>query len=550
MMEDPAADHISQLNSTYETAFEIHPYGNVTASNPYGFEIYGDSALMTVHRHAQANLSPMRGPVNAKILTSVLQEIEIETGNIVFNWNASDYFSPRDLIDRYDSRKESSHDIFHINSVDKDDEGNYILLFRYLQAVVCVSPDGDVLWILGGKRNSFLDLSDGAATRVTSQQFAKWQPGNIIHLVEDDAPDRRDGMTAVNEGLRIVLDPENITAALLDDDTNLTATSSHFREAPRPTSSGNSLVGSKHSRPYTESSASGGVSCEADVTDHSTDRHSSYHRKFKGPWLGRPKKRPDVAIRKSFTNTNVYVSWNGATDVRSWRLETAGEKAGETILDLQHRGHDSFNPLITVPRAGFETKIQTKTSSRYIRVVALDEAGITLGSSIIDTKTNIVVMVSHSTFHFSKLLSPDVASLAELLTLYLNNSTAFHTFILIVTDFPQYNSSRLQVSNTAARDITLSWLVIMTICAVFYQIWKRAPTRHAWQNTRLRKFHDLAYMKRDDIPWSKIESHYHLYLEPSPTFRAKARSVVVSVLSHPLFPRRLRQMFARYPTGG
>jgi len=387
------ADHISQLDSSYETAYEIHPYGNVTASNPYGFEIFHDSALMTVHRHAQADLSPIRGPRNARILNSVLQEIDIATGKIVFQWSASEYFGPRDLIDRYDSHKDSSKDIFHINSVDKDDQGNYILLFRYLRAVVCVSPDGDILWILGGKRNSFLDLSAGAATRVSPRQFAKWQPGNVIHLVESDAPDRRSETTASNEGLKIALDPENITAALIQENTNTTATASHFREPPQPTSSGNTLAGYKHSRPYTESSASGGVSCEAAEDGQSTDRHNIY-RKFKGPWKGRPKRRPDVAIRNSFTNMNVYVSWNGATDVRSWRLETAGDKAGETILDLQHRGHDAFAPLLTVPRAGFETKIQTKTSSRYVRVVALDDNNVPMGSSIIDTKTNIVVMVS------------------------------------------------------------------------------------------------------------------------------------------------------------
>jgi len=323
---------------------------------------------------------------------------------LVFQWSASQYFSPRESLERYRSRKDSSKDIFHINSVDKDDQGNYIILFRYLQAIVCVSPYGDVLWTLGGKRNSFYDLSSGAATRITTEHRAKWQPGNIMNLFETDAPDRRASHAAHHQGVRIALDPDNITAVLIQESANSSATfvPTHSQYSPRPTSTGGAFAGSsKHSAPYTESSP-GNVICDAALGVYETDKHNSY-RKFKGKWTGRPKRRPDVAIRNGFTDMNVYVSWNGATDVRHWRVESAGDRPGETMIDLQHRGHDSFAPLVTVPRAGFETRIQTKTSSRYVRVVGLDDKHVPLGSSIIDTKTNIIVMVSDNAPSFLQL---------------------------------------------------------------------------------------------------------------------------------------------------
>lgn len=389
------ANHISQLDSSYETAYEIHPYGNITGSDPYGFDIINESAIITVRRPAHADLSSLGGPKNASIFDSLVQEIDIATGKLVFQWSALQYFSPRESLERYRARKDSSKDIFHINSVDKDDQGNYIILFRYLHAIVCVSPDGDVLWTLGGRRNSFYDLSSGEATRITTEHRAKWQPGNIINLFETDAPDRRISNAAHHQGVRIALDPDNITAVLVQESSNSSATLTHGHHPPRPTSTGDALTDSvKHSAPYTESSP-GNVICDAALGVYETDKDNSY-RKFKGKWTGRPKRRPDVAIRYGFADMNVYVSWNGATDVRHWRVESAGDRPGETIIDLQHRGHDSFAPLVTVPRAGFETRIQTKTSSRYVRVVGLDDKHVPLGSSIIDTKNNIIVMVSNT----------------------------------------------------------------------------------------------------------------------------------------------------------
>ncbi|GAB7337073.1 hypothetical protein MBLNU457_g2478t1 [Dothideomycetes sp. NU457] len=493
------------LDSSYETAYKIHPYGNVTGTDPYGFDIFGESAVMTVRRPAHADLSSIGGPKNASIFDSLVQEIDIATGKLVFQWSALQYFSPRESLERYRSRQDSSKDIFHINSIDKDDQGNYIILFRYLHAIVCVNPDGDVLWTLGGKRNSFYDLSNGKATRITTEHRAKWQPGNVIKLLETDVPDRRASHAAHHQGVRIALDPGSITAILLQESANSSATLTHAQHPSRPTSTGDALAGSsKHSTPYTESS-SGNIICDAALGVYETDKQNSY-RKFKGKWTGRPKRRPDVAIRNGFSDMNVYVSWNGATDVRHWRVEAAGDRPGETIVDLQHRGHDSFAPLVTVPRAGFETRIQTKTSERYVRVVGLDDKHVPLGSSIIDTKNNIIVM---------------------------------------------YNGSRMQVSNTASRDITTSWLIMIAIVAVFYNIWKRAPHRPFWHSAPFRRLHYLADQKCDSLANSKFGVYCHdYYVETAPTVKTRARKIVSLVLGHRLFPRRLQHMLARYSNGG
>lgn len=67
------------------------------------------------------------------------------------------------------------------------------------------------------------------------------------------------------------------------------------------------------------------------------------YRVFRGLWIGRPATKPDVFACKSSNERGagvaVYVSWNGATDVQSWRVYSGSEVKKIAV------------------RNGFETKI-------------------------------------------------------------------------------------------------------------------------------------------------------------------------------------------------
>ena len=66
-------------------------------------------------------------------------------------------------------------DFFHINSVEKDELGNYLVSARNVHAVYYI--DGrtkDIIWTLGGKGNDFRDLSDGHALNFAWQHDARF----------------------------------------------------------------------------------------------------------------------------------------------------------------------------------------------------------------------------------------------------------------------------------------------------------------------------------------------------------------------------------------
>ena len=99
------------------------------------------------------------------------------------------------------------------------------------------------------------------------------------------------------------------------------------------------------------------------------------------PWSGQPAEPPALAVanrrpppgrsasRHGWRPT-VYASWNGATEVASWRV-LAGSSAA------------ALAPVASAPKDGFETAIALPASAggSYVAVQALNAAGAVIGVS-------------------------------------------------------------------------------------------------------------------------------------------------------------------------
>jgi hypothetical protein len=94
---------------------------------------------------------------------------------------------------------------------------------------------------------------------------------------------------------------------------------------------------------------------------------NSSYRAYRFPWSGTPRTPPALAVSRIGSTLSVYVSWNGATEVRSWRV-------------LVGASASTLRAEATVPKQGFETQI-TIAQQPYVAVQALDGAGRVLGTS-------------------------------------------------------------------------------------------------------------------------------------------------------------------------
>lgn len=413
------------LDSSYNV------FKNVTAAGDldgdlHEFEITADgTALLTAYEARTADLTAW-GVEDGLIWDSVFQEIDLETGELLFQWRASDHYDVHDSLGPYE-QYQGAWDFFHINSVNKDPlTGNYLVSSRYMCAVALVSGDtGDVLWQVGGLANSFADLSGGHATDFSWQHHARLHRENasddarLLLTVFDNGAyyTKAERRADHSRGLLVDLDTAQMTATLRHalvspgDDPFLVPSQGSVNLLP---ASGTILVGWGHHPAWTEyDAATGEVLCD---THLGASRLASWglvksYRTVKSAWTGRPSTGPEAVLRTG--EGAVYVSWNGATEVAAWVVQSAwagedededededdeydeeyGEETDDESMGLLNPRHLTFWNVTTTSKEGFETRIDLAGATElgtHVRVLALDAAGHRLGSSdLIDAQTGL-----------------------------------------------------------------------------------------------------------------------------------------------------------------
>ncbi|KAJ5448478.1 hypothetical protein N7445_003299 [Penicillium cf. griseofulvum] len=331
-----------------------------------------DTAILVTYDRTLMDLSSVGGPELGWMYDGMFQEINLDTGELLFQWRVSDFYNPRDSYYPIEDPAQGStlgYDHSHINSVDKDDQGQYLVSMRHLHTVACIDgTTGAVLWSLGGKRNNFADASGGAATDFSWQHDARWVGPNRISLF-DNAAYNNDNLSSVSRGMVIDLDMKARQAALVQSFEHPHDIMAVSQGNLQLLDTGNVLVGWGHSAAFTEFSPEGEVVCDVHfgASAFFTFGRVVSYRVFKFDWVGNPLTTPDTAI----TPESVFVSWNGATEVAGWRVEA---------LDGENLRNMTFTAVGQVPRDGFETEIPlTSDVDSFFRVRAINSNGESLG---------------------------------------------------------------------------------------------------------------------------------------------------------------------------
>ncbi|KIW46665.1 uncharacterized protein PV06_02317 [Exophiala oligosperma] len=379
------------LNSSYEVAYRIHPHGKKLKGDSHEFRITPQgTALITIYHKHQADCTDLKLGKSCWIQDGMFQEIDIETGKLLFEWRATDHigmtdvFSSPNMKDGHGKSKADAFDFFHINSVDKTDSGDYVISARYMHAVVCISgKTGEVIWQLGGKNNDFRDLNH--ALDFAWQHHVTWQGNNTLSIFDNHANNVFHSPSSHSKGMIIKLDLEKMTATLVGKyvhpDKILNVSQGSVQVVNE---TGTVLVGFGNSPTYVEYSPEGKVLCAAHFAPHIAFEIIDFglvksYRIFKHPWVGKPKTNPAVKVKSG----KAYVSWNGATEVSSWRLEKAAHGGGAGAKG----GDDAeFVTIEEARRDGFETSFNLDKIHGHVRIAALDGArGVMAYSAVVKT---------------------------------------------------------------------------------------------------------------------------------------------------------------------
>ncbi|TQV92913.1 Arylsulfotransferase-like protein [Cordyceps javanica] len=352
------------------------------------------TALLTVYNPIPADLSPVGGAAQGYILDGIFQEIELETGNVLFQWKASDHIpvhtskkpiegcsdDPKKAFLGCGNTPDAAFDYYHINSVQKDSKGNYLVSGRHTSSLTYINgTSGEPIWHMGGAMNQFDIVPRGTNVLFAWQHHARLHDDDTITLLDNNAYNPKAARTE-SRGLRLQADFAAMNVTLHTAYRHPQQIMAFSQGNAQVLESGNVLVGWGSSAAFTEFAADGEVLCDARFAPaalFSFQPLSSY-RAYKGGWVGKPLDPPSIAV----AGRGIYVSWNGATEVASWRLQgrrsTRAADAGTDADDAD------FEDVAEIPKERFESEFRaanlTRSYSR-IRAQAVDVGGITLGTT-------------------------------------------------------------------------------------------------------------------------------------------------------------------------
>jgi hypothetical protein len=291
--------------------------------------------MITAHGTALVTANEQRG----RNVGGVVQELELPSGRLLWEWRSLDHVAVDETMIK---GKPGPHfDYFHVNSIDVDADGNLIVSARNTWAAYKVERhSGRVLWRLGGKRS---DFAFGAGARFEWQHDVRHHAGGIVTVFDNAAAPAKEPQS---RALVLKLDESRKRVTLVRAYVHRPErVLSHFMGNAQLLANGNVVVGWGGSPFVTEFARDGTI-----VFDSSLPKGGQSYRAFRFPWVGRPADRPALVERGGM----LYASWNGATEVASWRVD------GETT-----------------PRTGFETVLR---ATRGV-VAALDKKGKVLGAA-------------------------------------------------------------------------------------------------------------------------------------------------------------------------
>jgi hypothetical protein len=354
----PSEDVI--MDTSYRTVGIVRAAGGYT-TDEHEFQLTpSGTAYITSYAPVQANLSSVGGPSNGTVMDNEIQEIDIRTGQLLWDWSALGHVP---FSDSYAKPSGNNwYDYFHMNSIQQLPDGNLLVSARDTWSVYLIDrATGNVIWTIGGKHSSFR-FKRGA-------RFA-WQhdahlSGSTLSLFDDAFGGRQGHQQASQSSAKILrVNQSKRTVSLLKRYTHTPPLLTGQEGSVQRLANHEVFVGWGGAPDFTEYAPDG-----RQIFNGIFALGVDSYRSFRFPWHAHPITAPSLALSPGAGgDVKLWVSWNGATNVAAWRVR--GGRFSRTLRRLDRVGW-----------AGFETAIRLSSQPRYLAVQALNSRGGVLRSS-------------------------------------------------------------------------------------------------------------------------------------------------------------------------
>ncbi len=307
------------------------------------------------------------GRTNATATGLIIQELD-PSNNVIFQWRSWDFIP---ITDTTASLTDPAIDLVHGNGLALDSDGNLLVSSRNLSEITKVNlQTGAVMWRLGGKANQF--------TFVNDQPFAFQHnigvlPNGDITIFDNHGTEQS---PAPSRGLEYKVDEVNKTVtkvwefqdtppifATYMGDTQRMQDGNTFLDWGAPfTGTGFQFVNITEINPQNQV-----------IFQLTFDQPYVSYRAFRSPWQGSPLTKPDLAFKNDGSGLTLGYSWNGATEVDSWKLYGGSSPSSLNVIDQK-------------AKAGFETQTLLASAPKgecYFQSAAMDKNGNEMARSAV-----------------------------------------------------------------------------------------------------------------------------------------------------------------------
>ncbi|KAJ9632968.1 hypothetical protein H2204_007536 [Knufia peltigerae] len=350
-----------------------------------------DTMLFTAYNTTPFDLSSIGGPRNGWALDSLVFEVNITTGEVLFGWSPLRHLplnSTHYPLNGAGVNASVPFDAFHVNSIQLIDGGHYLINSRHTWSTYLVDTDGKIIWEINGlDGGDFGKLPEGAS--FSWQHDARFSSINQASAFLTWFGNNNDEFTSPNDlrpstGLKLQVNlppsrdsPPTLINNFTDPQDPIGSWSQgSYQELP----SGNGLLGygatarvAEYAPPSSAKTSQGEVVWSAAFGYG--DLVSSY-RVSKQEWHATPAADdPSLVVLAAEANDTLthcagssvwrgYVSWNGATDVTSWEIYVVGTSNTSIMRSIGQ-----------VEKMGFETEFVVPVGSAYVQVGAVESYG-------------------------------------------------------------------------------------------------------------------------------------------------------------------------------
>jgi hypothetical protein len=375
------------MDKHYRIVKSVEPASYQASSDMHEFKLINDgkSALMTQYLRSVYDLCPWNLCDGlGYIQEGAFQEVDVDSGHALFEWRSLDHVDPSESyvdpgsteISGSGEHPHSPWDYFHINSIDKNADGDYLISARHVSAVYKISGvDGHVIWRLNGAKSDY-HLDDFSFSFQHDARFISDNETHTVISLFDNGSNGFNQTQRMSTGQIISLDHRtkvatalmNLLPPIVDGHGHISKSQGNLQILPN----GNLIMGWGNDAFWTEYSSDLEILFYGNLGWSNVMNYRVH--KFDN-WVGLPLTVPALwTYSKEGEEMMLYMSWNGATEVRSWRIWGGHESK-----------HGPWDELSVEPKTGFESFYNHPSTYQYTYVEALDAEGQVLAKSAVQT---------------------------------------------------------------------------------------------------------------------------------------------------------------------